>query len=236
MENYIVEVVPPFQPPSSDASLVLFADENVYTGHAEVLKYLMRCSQYALKNKTYLVSGMIEHDDNLCLSLFNPRGKAICRQAALHLSLAQANHLEPEDEVQVIPTELGNLYLCVDEDIYHPQTMRTAALKGADTILSLQQLDPAFDTPEQLLETAWNASQSNNVYVVNITSRGAAVTCPVPVTRARDGYLVKRTGIYPVRFGLNMKRLDEIREGLQLMESINPALAVQYADELGGGW
>lgn len=110
-------------------------------------------------------------------------------------------------------TELGNLFLCVDADIYHPQVLRTAALKGADAVLSVQCLDPAEETPERVLCTVWNAAQSNNVYVANFAAGGAVVCCPAPVTRAGDGYLVRRTDALPVRFALNMERLDEIRAG-----------------------
>lgn len=59
------------------------------------------------------------------------------------------------------------------------------------------------------------------------------VCCPAPVTRAGDGYLVRRTDALPVRFALNMERLDEIRARFELMEQINPALVENYAAELG---
>lgn len=234
MENYITEVVAPFCAPSSDARLVVFADDSIREDPMDALKYLMRCSQYALRFKVYLVSGLLVHDGNLCLSLFNPRGKAICRQPALHLALSMQGLLTEGDEVQVVPTDLGNFYLCVDEDICHPQTVRAAALKGADTVISVRRIDPIDSTPDNLLLTAWNASQSNNVYVVSVSCTGVAVTCPSLVTRARDGYLVRQSQTRPVRFGLNMERLDQVRDNLQIMQNINTSLVQRYAPELGG--
>ena len=57
---------------------------------------------------------------------------------------------------------------------------------------------------------------------------------PVSYTHlAGDGYLVRRTDALPVRFALNMERLDEIRARFELMEQINPALVENYAAELG---
>lgn len=44
---------------------------------------------------------------------------------------------------------------------------------------------------------------------------------------------MRRTDALPVRFALNMERLDEIRARFELMEQINPALVENYAAELG---
>lgn len=49
----------------------------------------------------------------------------------------------------------------------------------------------------------------------------------------RDGYLVRRTGAFPMRFGLNLTRLDDVRSGFQIMENINTRLVQNYAAELG---
>lgn len=67
------------------------------------------------------------------------------------------------------------------------------------------------------------------------TSRRAArwSAAPRPSPAPGDGYLVRRTDALPVRFALNMERLDEIRARFELMEQINPALVENYAAELG---
>ena len=127
----------------------------------------------------------------------------------------------------------GLRVLCVDCDINDPRVLRAAALKGADVALSVQALDPVQDAGERLLRTVWSGAQGNNLYVVNIAAGSAAVACPAGVTRAGDGYLIRQTSSFPVRFGLNMARLDEIRRGLRLLEQINPALIANYEAELG---
>ena len=233
MELFPIEIRPPFQPPSEDAKLVLLADGGIHFDGADLRRHLSRCVRYAREHRVHLVSGLFVHEGNLCLCLLGPDGQALCRQPALHLSLPLRGALRPGERAEVVHTELGNLFLCVDADIYHPQVLRTAALKGADAVLSVQCLDPAEETPERVLCTVWNAAQSNNVYVANFAAGGAVVCCPAPVTRAGDGYLVRRTDALPVRFALNMERLDEIRARFELMEQINPALVENYAAELG---
>lgn len=222
MELFPIEIRPPFQPPSEDAKLVLLADGGIHFDGADLRRHLSQCVRYAREHRVYLVSGLFAHEGNLCLCLLGPDGRALCRQPALHLALPLRGALRPGERAEVVHTELGNLFLCVDADICHPQVLRTAALKGADAVLSVQCLDPAEETPERILCTVWNAAQSNNVYVANFAAGGAG-----------DGYLVRRTGMLPVRFALNMERLDEIRARFELMEQINPALVENYAAELG---
>ena len=170
MELFPIEIRPPFQPPSEDAKLVLLADGGIHFDGADLRRHLSRCVRYAREHRVHLVSGLFVHEGNLCLCLLGPDGQALCRQPALHLSLPLRGALRPGERAEVVHTELGNLFLCVDADIYHPQVLRTAALKGADAVLSVQCLDPAEETPERVLCTVWNAAQSNNVYVANFAA------------------------------------------------------------------
>lgn len=233
MENVVSEVVKPWEPPSSDTRLVLLADDTVHTGRSDVGSHLQTCADYAKEHKVWLVSGLIVNQDNLCLVLFGPDGSALCSQAAIHLALPMKGTLKPVNQVQVIHTKIGNIYLCVDADILHPQTLRAAALKGADIVISIQHLDPVDDTPQRLMSSIWNAAQTNNYYVVGLMSASCAVACPAPLTRNKDGYLVKRTHNLPLRFGLNLERLDDVRSHFQIIECINNQLVQKYAKDLG---
>ena len=235
MDLFAAEWQPAFAAPSPDTRLVLFADDEIRFSLEEVAAYLSKCANYAKRHQVYLVTGLFVHQRNLCLCLLGPDGMPLCRQGALQPPSTLKALLEPAEQLEVVPTDLGNLCLCVDTDLYHPQTARTAALKGADLLISIQRLDPAADTPNRLFCSAWNAAQSNNLYVLNYSAGSASVCCPAGVTRARDGWLVKPSGEFPLRFGMNLSRLDEIRQGLQLMEQINTGLIQRYAVELGGG-
>ncbi len=233
MDSIITEILPPFQAPSKDALLVVFSDDATHTADTGAADYLVRCAKYARRHSIHLVSGLLVHERNLCLFLLDPNGRIACRQPAVHLSMPYAGLLERGNKVEVAHTPLGNLYLCVDADICHQQTVRAAALKGADAVISVQHTDPSEDTPERLMCTAWNAAQSNNLYVVSLSGSSCSVACPAPLTRGADGYLVRQRPLgAPVRFGLNMPRLDEIRSHFELMEHINTQLILHYADEL----
>ncbi len=234
MDPIVTQVVQPFQPVFSDARLVLFADDSIQRGDEEVMAYLVRCAKYAMKYKVYLASGLLVHDNQLCLSLFAPDGKAICRQPALHLAVDLRDELRVGENIEVVDTELGKLALCVDEDALSPQVARTAAMKGARILLSVQQVNPLEDTPQRIRQTAWNMAQTNGIYVIAITSKGVTVTCPANLNRARDGVLLQQTSIYPVRFGLNLERLEECRAQLPVLERINVGLAARYGKQLGG--
>lgn len=233
MDSFYCEILPYFQSPSPDARLVFFCDEEIiHSSRLAVHKHLQLCSEYAQKHSLYLVSGLLEHNENLCLCLFGPDGRMLCRQPALHLSMAMAARIKPGDRMQVTHTQLGNLALCVDVDVFHPQCARAAALKGADLLLSVQHLDPVDDTPERLMCSVWNAAQTNNLYVINLSGRSTTVTCPAPLTRHQDGYLVRRTSCVPTRFALNVDRLDEVRAGFPLLERVNTQLMQGHAQEL----
>ena len=83
------------------------------------------------------------------------------------------------------------------------------------------------------MSSIWNAAQTNNYYVVGLMSSSCAVACPAPLTRNKDGYLVKRTHNLPLRFGLNLERLDDVRSHFQIVEGINNRLVQNYAEDLG---
>lgn len=233
MDIFFTEVLSSFHAPSSDTKLVIFADETVRESKLSVKKHLLLCSEYAANYRVFLLSGLIEHNENLCMCLLNPAGKIVCRQAAVHLAPAMQWKLQPADEISVVHTELGDIFLCVDADIFHSELVRAAALKGADLILSVQHIDPAEDKPERLTCSVWNAAQSNNLYVVNLSGNSCTVACPAPLTRNQDGYLVRRTACVPTRFALNLPRLDEITSHFQILEHINTELISHYAEELG---
>lgn len=232
MENFFTEVVAYMHPPSSDARLVAFADEDIHETKADVHKHLQQCAAYAKRHEVYLVTGLLVHVGNLCLCLISPEGELVCRQGANQLSGTLRDRLSPADVQHVVQTDMGNLTLCVDADIYYPQVLRAAALKGADVAISIQRLEPGEDTPSRLMATVWNASQTNNLYVMNLSGNGCTVTCPAPLTRNRDGYVVRRTSMVPVRFGFNMRRLDEVRAGLPLLDSLNTRMVQNCEEEL----
>ena len=232
MENFFMEVVAYLRPPSPDVKLVAFAGGDIYKTLAEVHEHLKECAAYAKRYHVYLVTGLLIHNHNLCLCLIGPEWDLVCRQAANHLSMDLQEILEPEEKQSVVQTDLCNFTLCVDTDIYYPQVLRTAALKGADVAISIQHLEEGEDHPSRLMGSVWNAAQTNNIYIVNLSGGACTVACPALLTRNRNGYLVRPTSILPVRFGFNTRRLDEIRSQFPLLENLNAELVQNYEKEL----
>lgn len=218
----------------SDTSLVIFSEDDViHSSKLAVQKHLQLCAEYARKYHVYLVSCLFVHEQRLCLDLFDDTGGVICRQGALHLSSRWVlQKIVPDIKVCVTPTPLGHIALSPDGDISRPETARAAALKGADILIASRQLDPAENTVPRMMNTFWDAAQTNNLYVVGLTGSSAVVTCPAPLTRGHDGFLIRRTSTVPVRFGLNMDRLQQVRRQFPLLEQINVECMEQYQQDL----
>lgn len=232
MDIFFTEVLPAFRAPSADTKLVIFFEKDIHKSHLAVTKHMKDCAEYARQHKVYLVTPLMEFQEYLCLCLLGPNGSLLGSQLALHLPLSMVGRLHADDMVEVYHTDLGNLALCVDSDIYHPQVSRTAALKGADVVISIQSIDPVDEVPERLMCSVWNCAQSNNVYVINLTTNSCTVACPVALTRGKDGYILRRGIQSSIRFGLNLDKLDEVRDQLQIMENINTRLVTNYSEEL----
>ena len=164
MENVVTEAVKLWEPPSEDTRLVLLTDDTVHTGRKDVGSHLLCCADYAKEHQVWLVSGLVVNQDNLCLVLFGPDGSALCRQPAIHLALPMKGTLKPANQVQVIHTKIGNLYLCVDADILHPETLRAAALKGADIVINIYRHFFYCRQTNSRSETQYPASGSGRRY------------------------------------------------------------------------
>lgn len=102
----------------------------------------------------------------LYLCLFSPKGEVLGIQGATHRNLYNQAELSQYDKIEPIQTPIGNIFLCVDVDIYHPQVLRIARMKGAQIVIASQFID-SYQLSRHMLTTGiWNAAQSNGVYVV----------------------------------------------------------------------
>lgn len=234
MDIVRAEITGALQPPVSKTDLVIFSDNDIiHSSKLAVYKHLQLCSEYAQSRRVFLVSCLFVKDHKLCLALFDDEGREICRQGALYLTPRWITQgIVPDDTVRVTPTKLGHIALSVDGDITRPQTARAAALKGADIIICSRQLDPAENTPELTMRTFWDGAQTNGLYLVGLTGTSAVVTCPAPLTRARDGFLIRRTSTLPLCFGLNFDRLEQVRQRFAVIEQLNSDCAGKYQREL----
>lgn len=232
MHPFSAQALTPFGAPDRDVQLVIFFGDQVIHLSPE---YLERCRTYAVSHKVFLVSELGLAQKSLCLYMFSPQGEIVCRQAALYPVMPFSGALEPGETVQITHTSLGNFCLCVDEDIHRPQVLRTAALKGADIAISMRRPGlNAESAPTRLLQTVWNGAQSNELYVVGLDTTGLTVCCPAAMTRAKDGWLLRQSPP-PVRFGLNIGRLDTHRHHNGLAEYLPVQIVENHFDLLRRG-
>lgn len=190
MARTIVCITEPFGKPKQLSDLVIFSDVRTYIPQWDSADYLNACRKYAQQYQVYLVPNRFVVDDILYLCLFAPDGTILGIQGATHLNLSHRDKLKQYDKVEVFPTPIGNIFLCVDVDIYYPEVLRLARLMGADLIVASQFIN-AYELNRQMVTTGiWNAAQSNGIYVVGCCNCFSAVAAPWEATQDQSGYLV----------------------------------------------
>ncbi len=190
MARTIVCITEPFGRPKQFSDLVVFSDNRTYIPQWDTADYLNACRKYALQHQVYLVPSRFIVDDVLYLCLFGPDGSIVGVQGATHLNLSHRDKLKQYHKAEVFPTPVGNIFLCVDVDIYYPEVLRLARLLGADLVVSSQFIN-TYELSRQMVTTGiWNAAQSNGVYVVGCCNCFSAVAAPWEITPDQTGYLV----------------------------------------------
>lgn len=120
---------------------MVFSDVKSYIPEWDTPDYLNACRKYAMKNNVYLVPSRFVVNNILYLCLFSPKGEVLGIQGATHRNLYNQAELSQYDKIEPIQTPIGNIFLCVDVDIYHPQVLRIARMKGAQIVIASQFID-----------------------------------------------------------------------------------------------
>lgn len=177
--------------PSAGTDIVVFSDVMPFVGQESAGEYLMRCRDYAVRHRVYLVPARFVLRGFLCMCLMSPSGAMAGIQRAAHLNLSLAGAAKRADEISVIQTKIGKIFLCVDTDIYHPEVLRAAKLTGAQIVVSSQYIDERDYTHEHLVSGAVSASASNFVYVVNVAGHHCSITAPRVATHDGSGFVLR---------------------------------------------
>lgn len=141
MARAVVCITPPFGKIKPLSDLVVFSDVKSYIPEWDTPDYLNACRKYAMKNNVYLVPSRFVVNNILYLCLFSPKGEVLGIQGATHRNLYNQAELSQYDKIEPIQTPIGNIFLCVDVDIYHPQVLRIARMKGAQIVIASQFID-----------------------------------------------------------------------------------------------
>ena len=160
-------------PPPKGADLVIFADPRSYVAELDSRQMLAAAARYAARHKVYLVPERFIAAGSLCLCMLAPDGSVLGVQRACHLNVSMRQlNLARADEITPFDTPLGRIALLVDVDINMPQTARSAALKGAELIISSQYM-PLYDFfDDRITFGPVNAARSNGLAIISAIGMG----------------------------------------------------------------
>ncbi len=176
----------------------------------ETKEYISRCCKYAKHYGVWLVPERFVLMGYHCMCLIDPQGKVIGAQRALYHNHALRPGDKKSTTLQVFPTEVGGIFLCVDVDIYRPEVARIAASMGAQIILCNQYIRPGDYSSSMVLTGPWNAAQLGGVYVVSVTNQYNCVCAPIPLSPLKDGFLWAPRRKLPMTQKLPVQHLDAI--------------------------
>lgn len=215
------------------SDLVIFSDEREYIPNGDTQSYLKHCSLYAKEHQVFLVPHRLVIDNILYLCLFDPSGSIVGLQGALHRNSRTQSHLDLYSKLNILQTRIGNIFLCVDTDIYYPELLRYAKLKGADLVISSQYIPKNELKPKLITTGIWNAAQQNDFYVVNCTNLYSAISAPIEITSDQTGFLIQPEENRKISFKLDFRKLQNISKTEMSAEKCNPNFCKKYAELLG---
>ena len=106
-------------------------------------------------------------------------------------------------------------------DIYHPQVVRVARMKGTQIVISSQFID-SYQLSRHMLTTGiWNAAQSNGLYVVGCCNCFSAVAAPCDLTADESGYLVPPASSHSLLAKLYLNKLTRSDFGGNLPDKLD---------------
>lgn len=205
MTELKLSVGEPFTSPAWGSNFVLFSGGEVIPEDSS-RDYLRKVCKYARSYEVYLVPERFMLMEYQCMCLISPRGKVIGAQKALHQNTATRIG-KRSGTIGVLNTEFGGVCLCVDVDVYRPETARIAAGMGAQYVVCSQTLEPKDYNSSMVLTGAWNAAQLGCLYVLATCNEFNCVAAPLPLTRHGDGFVCPPSLRLPMTARLDAEKL-----------------------------
>jgi hypothetical protein len=203
-------VVEPFTSPVWGANLAIFSSESGdCIPEAKAKEYISRACKYAKHHEVYLVPERFLLMGYQCLCLISPDGKVMGAQKCLFWN-TDARTAKRSTTLEVISTEFGGVFLCVDVDIYRPEVPRVASSMGADILIGSQRISMADYHGGMVVSGTWNAAQSNPLYTVTVCNAFHCVCAPRSLTRHKDGFVVTPNLKTPLSARLSVDELDTL--------------------------
>lgn len=212
MKELSLSVGEPWTSPAWGSNFVMFTTE---TGRpipeSQTREYLRRCCQYARHYQVWLVPERFVLMGYQCMCLIDPHGKVAGAQKALYNSPVHSAGGKKSASINIFPTEMGSIFLCVDVDIYRPELIRIAAAMGAQIILCQQSIRQGDYSSSMVLTGAWNAAQLAGVYVVAVANQFHCVCAPIPLSPLEDGFLCSPGRRLPMTQKLSVPQLNTLK-------------------------
>lgn len=193
MKNIHISIVPPFEKPDPASDLTVFSPVKDYVPEYDTKDYLSQCMEYAIKYGTYLVPAVFSAFDYLCMTIIDREGNILGAQRATHLNSLALGHFRKAESLKIFSTELGNIFLCVDVDIYHPYLLRMAKAMGAQLVVSSQYFQNRDYNRNRILSGPWNTAQQHSLVVASASNKRVCVTAPCAATEDGSGFVVYPT-------------------------------------------
>lgn len=204
----------PFTSPAWGSNFVLFSGEDAI-GEDSAKEYLRKACKYAKTYGVYLVPQRFILMEYQCMCLISPEGKVLGAQKALHVNpLSRVG--KRSSSIEVLRSEFGGIFLCVDVDIYHPEVARIAAGMGAQIIVCSQRLAGGDYNSSMVFTGVWNAAQSGIAYVVAACNEFNCVCAPLKLTRHGDGFLCAPSRKLPLTAKLQTDALSKCKQPFRL--------------------
>jgi len=213
MNEMQLSIVEPFTSPTWGSRFVVFSS-NTGTPIPEdrVQEYLARCCKYAKLHGVWLVPERFVFSRSQCMCIINPGGKALGAQKAIYSSPSFKLPTEEKNtDIDVVSTEFGGVFLCVDADVYHPEVCCIACGMGAQIIICSQTIRREDYSSHMVLNGAWNAAQLTGACVIAVSDQFNCVSVPIDATPARDGFLNPPSLKMPMTQKIRVSGNDRLR-------------------------
>lgn len=208
MQDIFLSIVDAFEPPAQQSNFVVFKNNVPVIPMKEGGSYFKKCKKYAKEHNTYVVTGLMNIADYMCLCMFNPTGKIAGAQRGLFFNRDNRNLYKKASNLALFDTPYGKIFLCVDADIYNPEVQRHARLGGCDILVNSQWIAPDEYSEQKLFTGGWGAAQTNNLLVLSANNNTASISAPFLATMDNTGYISKPAQTASAAF--NVSRLYDI--------------------------
>ncbi|WP_312644976.1 nitrilase-related carbon-nitrogen hydrolase [Hydrogenoanaerobacterium sp.] len=208
MQDLFLNIIDAFASPAPQSNFVVFKNSEPVLSMKQGGSYFKKCKKYAKEYNTYVVTGLMNIADFLCVCMFDPNGKLAGAQRALFFTRDNRDLYKKASNLALFDTPYGKVFLCVDADIYNPEVQRHARLGGCEILVSSQWIAPNEYNDQKLFTGGWGAAQTNNFLVLSANNNTASVSAPFLATMDNTGFVVPPAQTASATF--NVSRLCNI--------------------------